>query len=244
MDLNAFLECLAAPGDKWGCFREHLGGPGLFVFLAAWAGYFWCDRHLNRTDNIPLATWLRNDTIGSAYKRGLTRALDWFDSKLCPSENLDTSDPRYRKETEPTRAWNWLAYVRMFMFAAMYPLVSLVVVWVFSGNAQWVGTIPMIPKSDSTTIQIAVAGLILGVIFTQQLLRWVCSTFVWVFTPVGYDTQNLREPKKREILLVRLALASIATVALAGAVAGAVAVAVVGVVAGVVAGAFAGRQQK
>ncbi|MGB0660542.1 MAG: hypothetical protein ACPGNV_10210 [Mangrovicoccus sp.] len=169
--------------------------PGLFAAFVTLAHF------RNKPEDRGITQWLRDGTMQRYYRSPLSWLLWQLDRWMCPPEYLMATKPTeadpenwreawetqekrgrikpgqtlYKLPTNPRRAWNWQAYDRMLLLAVAYPLGIPLLIWVFSGEAQFLGALQIIPKAEHWWQGPLLGGALLGLaisIFRSFSLNW------------------------------------------------------------------------
>ncbi len=224
--------------------RLNLLGDFLFVGWVLWALFvFWNLKHDGRGRDRFLSGM--KVLLSQIYLRKLEWMLDraaehWFRDK----EMLD--DVRLHEVAAEHRLHRWLGVnaftVPSFEFALrlalFYPILSVITVWVWSGEGGSFGELQVLKPQDSPTLRLVLVAALLIVAWASYKFVRTESRVQWVYVVVAGVVAFA--------FAFAVAVAGVVAgvvafaVAVAGVVAVAVAVAFAGVVAVAVAGAFAG----
>ena len=129
--------------------------------------WYFRDVYTNAKTRAATISWLREDGLAERYRRLLTRTLDWVDARLSRDEaDLPRSSPRV--------AWSAGLLSFNLALALGYPVLSLLVVWVWTGSGAVGGRVLIAPEAGPVaraTVIFAICVMFSGMIHGKMQIR-------------------------------------------------------------------------
>lgn len=97
--------------------------------------------------------WLIQDTWGKRYRDLLTGILDRIDRFLTPEIASDGWQPQERRS-----AWSFGLLNLSLLLAIVYPILSMLVIWIARGEPGKIGSLELLPKTDDLLIRGPIAA--------------------------------------------------------------------------------------
>lgn len=137
---------------------EFFFGVQWWIYTAAGAyGVFWlllkdCYKK-NSTSWKRINGWLIQDTWGKRYRDLLSGILDRVDRFLTPEIAEEGWKPQVNRS-----AWSFGLLNLSLLLAIVYPILSMLVIWIANGEPGKIGSLELLPKTDDLLIRGPIAA--------------------------------------------------------------------------------------
>lgn len=237
-------------------YLQTLGAPWFLILLAlVFAGsVLWSNKAMGKPrTRADIRASLKHRNPARIYRRAMGRSLYILYRWLTPQAESDRPKPykglskrlywllppRAQTPVEARRlaisGWSWPVLDKAMLFAVVYPILSLVLFWVLTGQDAGLGALVVIDQEDRLWPRAALICIVALILMSQPLAQSLASSQIRAVRQISSWTPIT-------ILLVAFtgAIEVAGLFAFAGAVAISFAVAFGGSLAGAVAGALAG----